>query len=73
MGQLEAVMQGVSRLGDAVQAIEDLTTDCAPGCGDGALERRVRRISDDLGAAAAGWASHAGLLGRVADALWSSS
>ena len=70
VGQLEALMQEVSGLGDVVQAIEDLTTDCAPGYGNDALERRVRRIGDDLDAAAAGWAGHAGRLGRAADALW---
>jgi hypothetical protein len=73
LGQLEALMQEVSGLGDVVQAIEDLTRDCAPGCGDGALERRVRRIGDDLGAIAAGWVGHARHVGRVADLLWPSS
>ena len=73
LGQLEAVMQDVSGLGDVVQAIEDFTLDSAPGCGDVLLERRVRRIGDDLAATAAIWPSHAGRVGRVADALWPSS
>jgi|GEM_PF-1219649 len=73
LGLLEAVMQEVSGLGDMFRAIEDLTTNCVPGRGDGALECRVRRIADDLGTAAAEWAGHAGRLGRVADALWPKS
>jgi len=73
VGQLEAVLEEVSGLGDMVRAIEDLTSNCVPGRGDGALECRVRRIADDLGTAAAEWAGHAGRLGRVADALWPKS
>ena len=48
VGQLEAVLEEVSGLGDVVQAIEDATADLAADCRDIAVEGRVRRLRDDL-------------------------
>src|SRR5664279_3090473 len=57
VGQLEAVLEEVSGLGEVVQAIENATVDLAADCREVALKWRVRRLSDDLGVEAAGWPS----------------
>jgi hypothetical protein len=73
VGQLEAALEEVSGLGDVVRAIEDASADLAGQDRDRAVEARVRRLSDDLGAEAAGWPSLVVRLGLVADALRPSS
>ena len=73
IGQLEAVLEEVSGLGDVVQAIEDATVDLAADGREIAVEGRVRRVRDDLGVEAAGWPSLVVRLGLVADALRPSS
>jgi hypothetical protein len=69
VGQLEAVLEEVSGLGDVVRAVEDATAELSSDQRDFAVEGRVRRVRDDLGAEAARWPSLAVRLGLVADAL----
>jgi hypothetical protein len=72
VGQLEAVLEKVSGLGDLVHALEDVDAQLPPGCRDVALHSRVRGLGDDLAVAADQCAALAVRLGRVADTLGSS-
>ena len=72
IGQLEAVLEEVSGLGDLVHALEDAEAQLPPGCRDVALHSRVRGLGDDLAVAADHCAALAVRLGLVADTLGSS-
>jgi len=74
IGQLEAVLEEVSGLGDVVRAIEQTVADLVAEHRDLAVQARmIRRLRDVLGVEAARWPSLVVRLGLVADALRPSS
>ena len=72
-GQLEAILDEMSKLGDVVHAIEDAITDLSYGQPNFTIEARIRRVRDDLEVQAARWPSLVVRLGLISDALRPSS
>ena len=72
-GQLEAILDEMSKLGDVVHAIEDAITDLSYGQPNFTIEARIRRVRDDLEVEAARWPSLVVRLGLISDALRPSS